>query len=1158
MFSLSAQQYTRGIGVYPGDPQQYFGPSMQIDSSTYRNLALHRPAWHSSSYDFNLTAQLVTDGIKTTAMPRTVVVSTSNEGTLPKNGRELAFDNNLATSVELTGKQAWIQIELRGGEQAPEIDRLDVDAAGATRTGDMQVWDCWLKGSDDGRTWKEIGHAEGMARPLGYQITPSIRLPKPAHNRFYRVEFHCGRALIWHVSELAFFDGNRRVNIGGPYGFTSAWLSGANPSGEKPSGGAGEQWVYVDLGAPCTFDRVALYWILRAAEGSLQVSDDAATWTTLQPLPASGGNVDNIHLAQPAHARYVRVLMTKPSSPDGYALSEMEVWGRGGPVLQAKPAPAARPDGRLDLAGGAWRLQRDSLVHADGPELSRPGYKDDDWVIASVPGTVLASYYNAGALPDPNFGDNQAMISDSFFYADFWYRDEFVAPSSLAGRHAWLNFDGINWKADIFLNGQKIGHIDGAFTRGRFDVTGKLHPGAKNAIAVRIIKNATPGSVTEKTMDSTGKNGGALGADNPTFHASVGWDWIPTIRGRNTGIWSDVWLMGSGPVTVEDPFVKTTLPLPDIRSADVSVDVTLRNHDARPVTGTLHGRFGDMTFEKAVTLAPSKSQTVNQVLHLQNPKLWWPNGYGEPNLYDVELRFETGGGVSDVKTFQAGVRQFTYSEDGGALRMWVNGRRFVARGGNWGFGESMLRYRAREYDVAIRYHRDMNFTMIRNWVGQVGDDAFYDACDRYGIVVWQDLWLANPWDGPNPDDNTMFLSNVDDYVRRIRNHPSIGLYVGRNEGFPPDVIENGIRRSLAELQPGSYYIPSSADDGVSGHGPYRVMPTKYYFTDRATPKLHSELGMPNVVTLDSLRAMMPEADLWPQGRMWGVHDFTMHSAQTGQVFKEHIDDIYGGANNIADWDELAQFVNYDGYRAMFEAQSQHRMGLLIWMSHPAWTSLTWQTYDYFFEPTAAYFGCKKASEPLHIQWNPFTDNVEVVNYSGGNRKGLSAHVEIRNMNGDIQWEKTASVDCNEDSVETPIKMEYPSGATPVQFIRLRLTDGARVVSTNFYMRGVDGTENYRAIRNLPKSKVETETKVERDGQRWRLTTELHNTSDTPALMVKVKAVRDTTGDRILPVLYSDNYIALMPGERQTITTDVDDADTRGEKPRIVVEGFNVE
>ncbi len=1148
VFSASAQQYTRGIGVYPGDPQQYFGPSMHVDDSTYRNLALHRPAWHSSSYDFNVTAQLITDGIKATTLPRTLVITTSDKGVLPKIGRELLLDHNPATNVEVAGKRAWIQIEIRGGEGAPTLDRLDVDASAVAQVPDIQVWDCLLKGSDDGTAWKELAHAGGMARPMGFDVKPSFRLATPASNRFYRVEFHSGRELKWIVNEMAFFDGTRRVNLGGPYDFTSAWMSG----------GAGEEWVYVDLGANCTFDRITLDWISRAAEASLQVSEDAVQWTTLQALTGSAGKVDDIRLTQPAHGRYVRVLMTKPSSPEGYALGEMEVWGKGGPVPQPKQAPGASADGRLNLAGGAWRLQRDSLVTVDGATLSKPGFRDGDWMIATVPGTVLASYYNAGAVPDPNFGDNQAMISDSFFYADFWYRNEFTAPATLAGRRIWLNFDGINWKADVFLNGRELGRIEGAFTRARFDVTGQLQPGQKNVIAVRVLKNATPGSVNEKTVETTGKNGGALGADNPTFHSSVGWDWIPTIRGRNSGIWNDVWLSGSGPVTIDDPFVKTTLLLPDTSSADVSVDVTLHNHDNAPVSGTLRGRFGDMAFEKTVTLAPSETKKVNQVLHLQNPKLWWPNGYGEPSLYEFEAKFETGGGVSDAKSFKTGVRQFTYSEEGGALKIWVNGRRFVPRGGNWGFGESMLRYRGREFDAAVGYHRDMNFTMIRNWVGQMGDDAFYDACDRNGIVVWQDFWLANPWDGPDPDNNAMFLRNVDDFVRRIRNHPSVGLYVGRNEGYPPEEIETGIRKILAESHPGLYYIPSSADDGVSGHGPYQVMPTKYYFTSRATPKLHSELGMPNIVTLESLRAMMPEADLWPQGRMWGLHDFPKEGAQAGDKFRERIDKSYGGANNVTDWVELAQFVNYDGYRGMFEAQSRNRMGLLIWMSHPAWPSLTWQTYDYFLEPTAAYFGSKKASEPLHIQWNPVTESVEVVNYSGGSHKGLTAHAEVRNLDGTVQWEKTASVDSNEDSVETPFKMDYPAGATPVQFIRLQLSDGDRVISTNFYLRGIDGREEYQAIREMPKAKVEGTTQQERRGDRWRLTTELHNVSNAPALMVKVKAVRATTGDRILPVFYSENYVALMPGERQTIITELADADTRGETPRIVVEGFNLQ
>jgi hypothetical protein len=240
---------------------------------------------------------------------------------------------------------------------------------------------------------------------------------------------------------------------------------------------------------------------------------------------------------------------------------------------------------------------------------------------------------------------------------------------------------------------------------------------------------------------------------------------------------------------------------------------------------------------------------------------------------------------------------------------------------------------------------------------------------------------------------------------------------------------------------------------------------------------------------------------------------------------------------------------------MFEAQSKNRMGLLLWMSHPAWPCFVWQTYDYYFEPTAAYFGIKKASEPLHIQWNAATDNIEVVNYSGGDATGLTASVRLLNMDGVVKWEKTASVDSPEDSVQTPIKMEYPRGLTPTHFIRLKLTRGNQAISENFYLQGAQ-EDNFKAIRDLPKVKLEASTKAERQGAKWLPTTELYNPSAQPALMVRLKAVREKSGDRILPAIYSDNYVALMPGERRTIRTELANADTRGERPRMAVEGFN--
>jgi Glycosyl hydrolase 2 galactose-binding domain-like/Exo-beta-D-glucosaminidase Ig-fold domain/Glycosyl hydrolases family 2/NedA-like, galactose-binding domain len=1166
-----AREYTRGVGVYPGDPAEDFAPTLVADNTNaYRNLALRRPAYHSSSYDYNLTAQLVTDGIKDTSLPVWVETSASFLGTFSKEEREFFLDHNPTSTVSLRGSRPWLQVRLGGGKSVPKIDRIDMLVVLNARNVKPADVGFEVSVSNDGWSWEKAGSMRAP-KPAslagyppefashGYLFKPSIPLSPASQSRYYRIECVVTNAPLlsfgvqWGIGVVAFYNNSQRVEIGGPYDFTSAWMSG----------GLGEEWVYVDLGASCEFDRVALYWIAKATEGSIQVSDDAESWRGIQPLPSGTDLTDDIRLAQPARGRYVRVLMTRPTSADGYILSEMEVYGRGGFVAHPKPAAPMPAEEHLKLAGGNWRLQRDSLVSADGEALSKGGFDDKDWIIATVPGTVLSSYLNVGAIPDPNYGQNQLHISDSFFYADFWYRTEFVAPQLSRDRLAWLRFDGINWKADIYLNGEKIGRIDGGFARGRFDVTKHLLPGQKNALAVRIIRNDTPGSVKQKTFDSAGHNGGALGLDNPTFHASVGWDWISTIRGRNIGIWNDVSLTTSGPVTIENPYVTTMLPLPETSSAEVSIEVELLNHDPKPLKGKLRGSIGDIKFEQNVKLEAASSTklkldpSTHPELRLNDPKIWWPTGYGEPNLYDLKLEFEgPHRRVSDTMSLKVGVRQMTYSKEGGKLRIWINGRRFIPKGGNWGFSESMLLYREREYDVAVGYHSGMHFNMIRNWVGQTGRDAFYEACDRHGVMVWQDFWLANPWDGPDPADDDMFLRNARDFILRIRNHPSIGLYCGRNEGDPPPRIEKGLTQTLAELHPGLQYIPNSAEGVVSGHGPYTAMPLSYYFGPGANTTLHSERGMQNIPPIESVQLMMPKKALWPQGLDWGLHDFCLQGAANGTSYRKMIEYGYGGATSAEEWVALAQFINYEGYRAMFEAQSKHRMGLLIWMSHPCWPSFVWQTYDYYFEPTSAYFGAKKGCEPLHIQWNPVTESIEVVNYSGGKVQGLSAHVEILNMDGRQQWTKAASLESKEDSMVSCIKMEYPEGLTPVHFLRLGLTQNGMVVSRNFYLRPREAG-NYRAIRELPKVNLEASTGIQQQDGRWILATNLHNRSSHPALMVRVKVVRERSGDRILPAIYSDNYLSLMPGEMEGIRIELADADTRGEKPRIVVEGFNV-
>ncbi len=632
---LPGQEFTKGLGMYPGNPKEDFAPAMVPDTATYRNLAFRRPAYHSSSSDYNQTAQLVTDGIKESYWPRAVAVSTS--GPAPAAGR-----GGRNFGLTAAGEHPWVQYEFTGGAAAPEIDRIEIATGGPFGRGQAAAapaqpgpgsWSIVVSGSDDGQGWKELGKAAGDTAPP-VPLRQAVAFTASARNRFLRIALESPGVGSWRIGEVKFFRQNERVYGDAQHDLSSVWI----PAGR------GEEWVYVDLGAACTFDRVALNWLQRPAAGSLQVSDDGTAWRTLQVLPAGQGATDEIRLPAPAKARYVRVLITQPGG-EAYGLSELEVWGRGGFAARAQAAPGPEPNGRLHLAGGAWRLQRATLVTESGAKVSTAGFADKDWVAATVPATVLSSYLNIGALPDPNFGDNQLQISDSFFCSDFWYRDEFTAPPAVRGRHVWLNFDGINWKAEVYLNGSRVGDIEGGFMRGRFDVTGLLRPGVRNGLAVRVKTNATPGPVKVPTMQSTGSNGGPLGADNPTYHASAGWDWMPTIRGRNMGIWADVYLTGTGGVSIEDPFVNTTLPLPDVSRAEISVEATLVNHDRSAASGTLRGRFGPARFEMPVTIEAGASRTVKfdpantPSLRLQNPKLWWPVGYGDPNLYDVELTF---------------------------------------------------------------------------------------------------------------------------------------------------------------------------------------------------------------------------------------------------------------------------------------------------------------------------------------------------------------------------------------------------------------------------------------------------------------------------------------------------------------------------------------
>ena len=532
-------------------------------------------------------------------------------------------------------------------------------------------------------------------------------------------------------------------------------------------------------------------------------------------------------------------------------------------------------------------------------------------------------------------------------------------------------------------------------------------------------------------------------------------------------------------------------------------------------------------------------------------RLWWPNGYGDPYLYDAGFTFTPDASVPTTIHYRAGLREMKYVDAKDSLRLFINGRRLVPLGGNWGFDEHNLLYRAREYDIAVGYHRDMNFNMIRNWVGQVGDEAFYEACDRHGIMIWQDFWLANPADGPDPYDNVLFLRNAEDYVRRIRSHASIALYCGRNEGFPPEAIDRKLREYVHTLSPGMDYISHSSSEGVSGGGPYRALPMKEYFS-RQSGKIHSERGMPNVMNIESMRRTMSGDALWPQSVQWGQHDYTLMGAQRASEFNRLVSEGFGEAQSAEEFCRWAQLINYNGYRGMFESTSKSRAGLLLWMSHPCWPSMVWQTYDYYFEPTGAYFGAKKACEPLHIQYNALTDSIEVVNHSFGRTAGITVSASVFNLDGKRVHHRKARVTSEDDSTLSWLKLAelMPSAPSDVWFLRLQIADKKGVISENLYIMGRE-ENNYRKLATLPKAEIVKQTTVTTTGDTRTALVTLRNKSNVPAPFLRLNLM-GADGEQILPVVYSDNYITLMPGESRSVRVTWKIEDARGVNEEVVV------
>ena len=674
-------------------------------------------------------------------------------------------------------------------------------------------------------------------------------------------------------------------------------------------------------------------------------------------------------------------------------------------LLAALPLRAAVESVSLDSDGriAAWRLCPEAEVTDVGAMLAA-GYDASAWVKAVVPGAVFTSYVEAGIEPDPNFGDNAYKVDRTKYDRNFWYRTELATDRLPAAGRQWICFEGVNRRAEVYFNGERLGDLDGFMDRGMFEVTRLLRrDGKANVLAVRVIAPTNP----------------VANHASPTYISSAGWDWMPYVPGLLNGITDNVRFVTSGDVSLVDPWVRTKVPSKG--EGIVSLSTELKNHASETVEGVVRGRImpGDIRFEKPFKLEAGKQRSVSVTpeefpqLRIAAPALWWPNGYGEQPLYTCELSCEIDGAISDRRTVTFGMREYSYAFVEGVFQLSVNGERIFCKGGNWGMSEWMLRCRDAEYDLKVRLHKEMHYNMIRNWIGSTTDEEFYEACDRYGILVFDDFWLNSH---PNlPDDIHAFNRNAVEKIKRLRNHPSIAVWCGDNEGVPLAPLNEWLREDVRTFDGGDrWYQPISREYGFSGSGPWMNSHPIWYFTPYPEGYgdhrlegwgFRTEIGSAVFTNYESYKKFMPDPERWPASPEMLDRHFFGNSAGNSrpQRYFSTVNYNYGESATAEAFCRKAQLLNLETNKAMYEGW-QHRMwddasGVLTWMSQSAYPSFVWQTYDYYYDLNGAYWGVRKACEPVHVQWSYADNTVKAVNATLQRLEGVTVEAKVYDMQG---------------------------------------------------------------------------------------------------------------------------------------------------------------
>jgi exo-1,4-beta-D-glucosaminidase len=871
----------------------------------------------------------------------------------------------------------------------------------------------------------------------------------------------------------------------------------------------------------------------------------------------------------------------------------------------SKPAPPANTN-KLALRDH-WALQSSAKVEAKGEVISTTAFAPKGWHDVTVPTTVVAALVKDKTLPDPFFATNLRqfpgvtypiggnfsnipMQTDSPYAVSWWYRKQFATPASYKGKSVWLNFRGINYRANLWLNGKQIANSDtvaGAWRTYELNVTDAVKPGAENVLAVQVF------APTESDLAITFV------------------DWNPAPPDKNMGLWREVYLSTTGPVALRYPTVVSKLNIPANDSAALTVTAQLKNGTSEPVKGKLKGQIENVSFDQEVELAANESKDVTFTpdqfpqLVFSNPRLWWPAQMGKSALYPLKMEFEIGSAISDHSATEFGIRQVTSEVNAtGGRAFHINGKNILIRGGGW-TPDMMLRENSQRLHDEFRYVRDMGLNTVR-LEGKLETQEFFDLADHDGILVMAgwcccDFWER--WPRWKPQDFEIAQQSLRDQIYRLRSHPSLLVWLNGSDNPPPPDVEQmylDIEKQLLWPNP----VISSAtgkpttvtgSSGVKMSGPYEYIAPGYWEQDTPAGQpnrklcnpggcggaygFNSETSMgPAVPPLDSIRAMVGKDHLWPIDDVWNYHagggEF-----KTIKVFSDALANRYGKSDNVEDFAAKSQLQTYEGVRAMYEAYSRNKYestGVIQWMLNNGWPSMIWHLYDYYLRPAGGYFGAKRALEALHPIYGYDDHSIWVVSSQYDDVKGLKLTTKIYNLDASEKFSHEDSLDATADSTAKVFTLPEVDGLSPTYFVALRLTDSnGKLIGSNFYwlstkpetldwaksnwwMTPTDSFADYTALAQLPKVKLKVISSTERKGEDSRTRVTLENPSKTLAFFVHLKVAKGVKGEEILPVVWEDNYISLLPGEKREVTATYRAAELGAAKATVEVTGWNVE